>query len=129
MADTFAFAFEHHGTTYRVYRGAEQGPEVTWRVMRGPSLEREDEFIAEFLLPVAISEAEIKSRTAAWLRTECFGGPLDGERVGDRGAVFRGTWEWVEDDEDDAGRRVSRPQPGEYRRSERGYEWHEDVNG
>jgi hypothetical protein len=126
MTDSFAFAFEHEGMPYRVYRGAEQGPGVTWRVMRGPSLEREDEFIAEFSLPPEAGEAEIKKRTAAWLRSECFGGPLDGERVGDRGAGFRGAWEWVEDDEDDAGRRVSRQHRGEYRRSERGYEWRED---
>jgi len=126
MAEIFAFDFELEGRPYRVYHDAGSADQITWWVMRGASQEREDELIAEFVLPRDVSEAEIKSRTAAWLQSECFGGPLDGERVGDRGARFRGVWESVEDDEDDAGRRVTRQHRGEYHRSERGYEWRED---
>jgi hypothetical protein len=56
LADHFAFAFEHEGRSYRGYREPGSDSEITWRVMRGPSLESEDEWIADFTLPLDAGE-------------------------------------------------------------------------
>jgi hypothetical protein len=92
----------------------------TWEVRRN------GEFVSQFPDRGA---PDVRAAIAAFERElaeqafECFGGPLDGERVGDRGGAFLALWDQAGDVHEDAVRRVRQPHRGRYLLTERGYEW------
>jgi hypothetical protein len=126
------YEISHLGVAYQVYRipGDFWNPEKETPEPPGVwDIRREDDHITQFPEDNARSlEAAITvfAREIAEQAVECFGGPLDGERVGERGESFRAMSE--RDDELDEGRisRIQEPQRGVYRRATRGYEWQPD---
>jgi len=114
------FEFSHLGVAYQLYRI----PGDSWRLVKefpepagAWEVRREDEYISRF----PESEAsDYKAAVAAFSRemaeqaalVECFGGPLDGQRLSERGDSFQVM--------EESGRSVDR---GHYRRTKRGYDW------
>jgi hypothetical protein len=95
-------------------------PSGVWEVRKGGELVTQFPESAAANLSVAIA---VFIREQSNPAVECFGGPLDGERVGERGAEFEAIWEWDEHVDEDSARRVSRPHQGLYRRTKDGYQW------
>ncbi len=95
-------------------------PPSVWEVRR------DGEFVSQFpdqAAPDVNAAIATFERELAERAFECFGGPLDGEQVGDRGSAFVVLWDQDKDLDEDHARRVRRPHRGQYLRTERGYEW------
>lgn len=98
-------------------------PAGVWEVRRDGGVVTQ---FPEAAAPSAAAAMTLFIEELATQAVECFGGPLDGERVGDRGSEFEAFWEWDEDVDEDSARRMRRPHQGRYVRTRRGYDWEAD---
>jgi hypothetical protein len=95
-------------------------PPSVWEVRRdGESVSQFPDHAA----PDANAAIAAFERELAEQAFECLGGPLDGDRVGDRGSSFVALWDQDRDLDEDHARLHHRPHRGQYFRTERGYEW------
>jgi hypothetical protein len=123
------YLFTLKGVEYELYRiprdfwhphKEQPAPSGVWEVRRDSSIVTQFPETGAGTVSAAINEfvRELTSRPF-----ECLGGPLDGERVGERGAEFEAFWEWDEHLDEDNARRVRRAHRGRYRRTNEAYEW------
>jgi hypothetical protein len=124
----------HLGIAYQFYRIPgdfwrldKQFPEPpgAWEVRReGEHVTQFPESEADGLEAAVAFFAREMAEEAALV--ECFGGPLDGQRIGERGDSFRPTEKQRHELEERRAPRSHQPQQGQYRRTKRGYDWAPD---